>query len=134
EKLLKDPIFSFYLNRNEGKTPGGELILGGSDPAHYKGEITYVPVSKKGYWQFKMDSIMLDGKSTCCKDGCQAIADTGTSLIAGPTQEIKELNAKIGATPAISGAYMINCSIIDSLPPVTFVLGGKKFTLTGEQY
>jgi len=34
---------------------GGELILGGSDPQYYKGNFSYVPVSKQGYWQFKMD-------------------------------------------------------------------------------
>jgi hypothetical protein len=93
------------LCRKEGQTPGGELILGGSDPEHYTGDFTYVPVTKKGYWQFKMDSLnIVNGDGRFCAGGCQAIADTGTSLIAGPTQEIKELNAKIGALPAISGA------------------------------
>ena len=29
---------------------------------------------------------------------------------------------------------MIDCSKIDSLPPIDFVLAGKKFTLTGKQY
>ena len=78
--------------------------MGGSDPAYYKGDFTYVPVSKKGYWQFKMDSLKVADDASFCKGGCQAIADTGTSLISGPTQEIKALNAKIGATPAIGGA------------------------------
>ena len=37
--LVKDPVFSFWLNRNdpEGRQ-GGELVLGGVDPAHYTGK------------------------------------------------------------------------------------------------
>jgi hypothetical protein len=56
-----------------------------------------------------MDSLnIVNGDGHFCADGCQAIADTGTSLIAGPTQEIKELNAKIGALTAISGAVRMH--------------------------
>ena len=36
--LVKDPVFSFWLNRNVEGRQGGELTLGGVDPAHYKGE------------------------------------------------------------------------------------------------
>lgn len=39
--LVKEPVFSFWLNRNEPDQEGGELVLGGVDPAHYKGNHTW---------------------------------------------------------------------------------------------
>lgn len=49
--LVKEPIFSFWLNRNPQADEGGEIVFGGVDPNHYKGKHTYVPVTHKGYWQ-----------------------------------------------------------------------------------
>lgn len=36
--LVKEPVFSFWLNRDVEGRQGGELTLGGVDPAHYKGD------------------------------------------------------------------------------------------------
>jgi phytepsin len=49
--LVVDPVFSFWFNRHADEGQGGEIVFGGIDPNHYKGNHTYVPVTRKGYWQ-----------------------------------------------------------------------------------
>jgi hypothetical protein len=58
--LVDKAEFSFYLgNSNED---AGELLLGGTDPAYYTGDITYVPLSSPTYWEITLDDCVVNGK------------------------------------------------------------------------
>ncbi|XP_071577255.1 lysosomal aspartic protease-like [Temnothorax nylanderi] len=88
QQVVSRPIFGFYLNRNYSDDYiGGELLLGDTYSSRYEGEFTYVDVTRKEYWQFKIDNRL-----------------------------------------------KVNCDEISNLPDINFVLGGKTFRLTGEDY
>ncbi|KAM9328419.1 nothepsin [Pholidichthys leucotaenia] len=137
QNKVDNPVFSFYLSRktaNANSKEAGELLLGGTNKTLYTGHIKWHPLSAKGYWQIKMDSVAVQGETLLCQSGCQAIVDTGTSLITGPSNEIFKLQELLGATLSDIGEFVVDCARLSSLPHVTFVLGGKEYTLTGKQY
>jgi len=133
--IVSDNVFSFWLNRTVGEDgAGGELYLGGYDPTHIDGEINYVPVSKDGYWQFVASGVSVLGKNYCGGGRCNAIADTGTSLFAGPTIACDAINKAIGAIPIAEGEYEVDCRKIPTMPDVTLEINGVTYTLTPDQY
>ncbi|XP_041132533.1 cathepsin D-like [Polyodon spathula] len=134
QKKVEKNVFSFYLNRNPDTQPGGELLLGGTDPKYYTGEFNYLNITRQAYWQIHMDEMGVGSQLTLCKGGCEAIVDTGTSLITGPSAEVKALQKAIGAVPLIQGEYMVDCKKVPTLPTISFKLGGQTYTLTGDQY
>ncbi|KAJ0045100.1 hypothetical protein Pint_04086 [Pistacia integerrima] len=118
--LVSEPVFSFWFNRNADEEEGGEIVFGGMDPNHYKGEHTYVPVSQKGYWQFDMGDVLIDGKTT-----------GNTFYLFNLQTIIAEINHAIGAK---NGTGAVDCGSLSSLPNVSFTIGGKTFDLSPEQY
>jgi len=129
-KQITSPVFAFYLPSATGAV--GELTIGGIDPAHYTGTLTYIPLSSETYWEVKLDDITLGGTSV--SNTHKAVLDTGTSLLAGPTTEVAALAKMVGATPFVNGEYLIDCSTLGNLPNLAFVLGGTDFVLTPTQY
>ncbi|KDP23334.1 hypothetical protein JCGZ_23167 [Jatropha curcas] len=103
QRLVSDEVFSFWLNKDPQAAEGGEIVFGGVDEKHYIGKHTYVPVTQKGYWQFTMGDFLIGHRSTgVCAGGCSAIVDSGTSLLAGPTAIVTEINHAIGAEGIVS--------------------------------
>ena len=81
--LLDEPVFAFYLS-DTANGDESEATFGGIDKAHYTGDITYIPLRRKAYWEVDLDAITF-GDETAEIDNTGVILDTGTSLIALPS-------------------------------------------------
>uniref|UniRef100_A0A8D2IPY7 Peptidase A1 domain-containing protein n=1 Tax=Varanus komodoensis TaxID=61221 RepID=A0A8D2IPY7_VARKO len=127
QKLLPKNVFSFHLCNTDNITEnnGGEVVFGGINHDAYEGQLHYIPGDT--CWPWKL--LGKDDGPELCKDGCQAIVDTGTSLITGPSDDIRALHEALGADH-----YLFDCSKLPQLPPVTFHLAGKPYTLSPQQY
>jgi hypothetical protein len=124
--VLAEPVFAFYLGNNQP----GSLVLGGVDKSHYTGDFTYVNLSSEDYWSIAMDDLKVGGTSMSSVK--KAIVDSGTSLLAGPVDDVKALAQKVGATAIINNEYSIACD--GSSPDIVFTIDGKDYTFTKEDY
>lgn len=131
QNLVDLPMFSVYMS--SAPQGGSELTFGGYDPSHFSGSLNWIPVTKQGYWQIALDGIQVGDTVMFCSEGCQAIVDTGTSLITGPSHKIKQLQEAIGATP-MDGEYAVDCANLNTMPNVAFLLNGVSYTLSPTAY
>lgn len=129
--LIQKNQFAFYLGSQVDGSDVGELTIGGTDPAHYTGELVYVPLKSETYWEITMDSLQVNGVSYGV--GNNAIVDSGTSIMTGPTEDVAALAKALGATPFMNGEYLIPCDT-SILPDFNFVLNGVTYTLQGADY
>jgi len=139
QKKVDAPVFGFWLNRDPNDSNGGKLVLGGTDKNLFTGEMSYIPLTRLGYWQVKMDGVSVASGprkgTTVCAGGCEAVMDTGTSLIAGPASDIAAINKAIGAkVNPLTGQGMIDCDTIPNLPVINFTFDGKDYPLEGKDY
>ncbi|CAH8527728.1 unnamed protein product [Schistosoma mattheei] len=126
-----EPIYSFYLNRENGEGIGGELVLGGVNPKYFKGDFEYVPTIHNHMWAIQMLSLQINGINFC--NICSAVIDTGTSLIIGPNEQVKKINSLLHAFD-IFGRKFIDCGRIDMLPSIEFIFHRNKYILKPQHY
>nr|BAJ97001.1 predicted protein [Hordeum vulgare subsp. vulgare] len=135
QKLIDKPLFTFWLgDTNKDAENGGELVFGEIDKDHYEGDIVYAPVVRKGYWEVKFNELLINDEPADFLGNATAAIDTGTSLIACPTEAAETINTMLGATKNFLGQWTLDCATLDSLPTLTFTFGGHKFPLAPTDY
>lgn len=125
---LKEPMFSLYLERDQNKYPGGELLLGGVNETLAKKErMVYMPLVKDSSssneevgivtsWQVEFSSIEArwpNGTTQAvCTQNCRAVIDTSYPLVAGPVQQVDTWNKLIGCHQQASSSS--DCLFVDT--------------------
>ncbi|XP_078512428.1 pepsin A-like [Lissotriton helveticus] len=130
--LIPDDLFSIYLS-SYGES-GSMVIFGAIDPSYYFGNIYWVPVSKEGYWQITMESVSVNGNIIACDGGCQAMVDSGTTMIGGPRSGIINILNVIGAYLDSNREFSVDCYTISDLPDLYFTINGKPFNVPARAY
>lgn len=130
QKIIDEPLFAFYLADESGES---EAMFGGYNKDHIKGDITWIPLRRKAYWEVELDSIAY-GDDVAELENTGVVLDTGTSLNMLPSSLAELLNKEMGAKRGYSGQYTIECEKKSSLPDITFELAGHKFAMSPDDY
>jgi hypothetical protein len=132
QKVIPAEMVSFYLTKNDENSMA---IFGGTETKYHSKPFAWFPLRAHvpQYWDLKLEDVLVGGKTrgfcesrTAANDFCYACIDTGTSLIAGPSEHMKEImkDAKIED----------DCSNLAALPNVAFKFGEHTFELTPNDY
>eukprot|EP00747_Dinoflagellata_sp_TGD_P101953 gnl/TRDRNA2_/TRDRNA2_168513_c0_seq5.p1 gnl/TRDRNA2_/TRDRNA2_168513_c0~~gnl/TRDRNA2_/TRDRNA2_168513_c0_seq5.p1 ORF type:complete len:588 (+),score=157.98 gnl/TRDRNA2_/TRDRNA2_168513_c0_seq5:86-1849(+) len=114
---------SFYL------TDGGdsEVTFGGYKSEYLASDIVWAPVEVQSWWQVAVQDITFNNQpKNLCDGECRVAVDTGTSMLAGPSDLVDKLTEMIGAKD--------DCSNYDSLPKLGFQVGDKVLNLLPDDY
>jgi len=123
--VLQKSMFAVFLGASDGED--SEISFGEYRSDRMASDLFWVPVTNPGYWQVEMSDITIANKhQNLCHGDCQVAVDTGTSLMAGPTEIVNALIDKL--------AVENNCSNYAKLPTVGFVVGGHVMNLKPEDY
>merc|ERR1740139_268034 len=86
--------FSFYVTDGEDS----EVTFGGYRAERLASDIVWAPVKVESWWQVAIDDITFNNKpKNLCDGECQVAVDTGTSMLAGPTDLVDRLTRLVHA-------------------------------------
>lgn len=132
QKLIANPIFSIYMNKESEAGWAGEIIFGGTDTSKYTGDLVYLPVAPLSatgststgnyyYWMVYAQGLAVKGTGSNSTDQSYSFAskansgtkgvgtfilDTGTTLTYLPTQIAQSIISSV--TKASGGSYLLD--------------------------
>lgn len=125
DKVLKSNIFSVFLGAADAEP--SEISFGEMRKDRMASDLFWVPVTNPGYWQVEMEDITIANKrQKLCHGNCQVAVDTGTSLMAGPSEIITAITASVVVDS--------KCRNYAQLPDLGFIVGGHILNLKPEDY
>mmetsp|Transcript_5169 Transcript_5169/g.5133 ORF Transcript_5169/g.5133 Transcript_5169/m.5133 type:complete len:297 (-) Transcript_5169:40-930(-) len=145
--IIENAIFSVFLSDNGyGKSNTNlqsMVIIGGYDLDKYakEKEITYLPViAYPGYWTVRLSRILINSTPIVLASS-QAIVDTGTSFLIGPTTEVNQIYSWLQRSfgCSLSNSNLIcdcgNSHSLSDYPDIGFVFSDNiKFILSPHHY
>ncbi|KAK9915581.1 hypothetical protein WJX75_001126 [Coccomyxa subellipsoidea] len=136
--MLRDPVFSVWMDPDPNAVPAGEVLFGGADPSRFTGHLHFIRVISQKHWVVPMNSTVHVNDDEVDLRAFQAVLDTGSSVITASTADANTINAAISGLEyaAEDNIWVVQggCENVSSLPNVTFFLAGKPYVLTPEQY
>ncbi|KAF6210816.1 hypothetical protein GE061_013927 [Apolygus lucorum] len=135
QNLIESEVFSFNVCKEKSVA---ELYIGDHELGEEKSKTTLPLMNNTNSWLFELSKVTV-GDGIVCSRSCEAIVDTGTSLILGPSEEVKKLHELIGCKVTYYNENSIpgihpSCRTRGKLQNVTFDTGEHSFVLTPDMY
>merc|ERR1719235_1299170 len=109
------PMFAVYISDEDDGA--SEITFGEAKEERQGSDLFWAPVARdKGYWEVHIDDIAIGGIRQKLCAGCYAAVDTGTTMLAGPSDVVEALEAILDVQQ--------NCSNLAKLPTLGFVVAG----------
>lgn len=122
QKQMKKNVFQFTLKKGEGST----LTLGDIDTSKYSGEPAWTDVNPdQGFW---VTDATVNGVKI------NAIVDSGSTILTGPTDQVRQVFSRIGGLQTFTQEGQLfatyDCS---KTPNITINIANKDFKFSKDQ-
>lgn len=143
---LTTPEMSFWLTRfvndpqAQALEPGGAFTLGGTNSSLFTGDIDFVNIPSgvtPSFWLLPLQAVTVQGNNVDIPTGNGALAaiDTGTTLVAGPSDAVANIYAQIpnskNQTGQLQGFFSFPC---DTTVTVSLNFGSRTWAISNADF